>query len=191
MCLYCLLKSPQNDISGIIVGICFIAIWLAFTYFNCLNPILSSNKKQYARSLLFRSMEVVLQKSERPPWPLEHEDAKTYINHRYEVITRQPTGFNRRLLNFGLVYHLAYMGMNTSFLWQILWLSFALIYGVLSVTGTWISPISGLDESDLRSSLGAMGFGQYVSLFLLGLPLLAAWEAFIGKSGRLVCPLVP
>jgi hypothetical protein len=188
MCLYCLLKSPQKDFKGPVANICFITTWLAFTYFNCLNPILSSNKKQYARTFPFRSTEVVLQKSEWPPWPLEHEDAKNYINYRYKVITRRPTGFYRRLLNFGLVYHLAYMGMSTSFLWQLLWLSFAFIYGVLSVTATWISPTSSLDESGLRSSLGVMGFGQYVSLFLLGLPLLAAWEALIGKSGRLASP---
>jgi hypothetical protein len=63
-----------------------------------------------------------------------------------------------------------------SFMWQIVWLTFGLTYGIAQVVQVrWINlPL-------LDGSTNHMDFGQIVPLLLLTLPALAAGEAYCGK----------
>lgn len=67
--------------------------------------------------------------------------------------------------------------LERSFCWQILLLIFGNVYGIVWIyVNRWMyTPEGGVDGNE-----NAMGFGQYVALLLLALPLLAAREAYDG-----------
>ena len=68
--------------------------------------------------------------------------------------------------------------LEESFCWQILLLVFGNVYGIgwIYVNRWMFSPFAGVNGNET-----AMGFGQYVALLLLILPLLAAREAYDGQ----------
>lgn len=73
--------------------------------------------------------------------------------------------------------------LEESFCWQILLLVFGNVYGIgsISVNRWFFTPSGGVVGSE-----NAMGFGQYVALLLLILPLLAAKEAYDGQFSRIL-----
>lgn len=81
-----------------------------------------------------------------------------------------------------IIFHLL-PDLERSFCWQILLLVFGNVYGIASIYASrWkYTPSTGVDGSE-----NAMGFGQYVALLLLMLPLMAATEAYEGQFGEIL-----
>ena len=78
---------------------------------------------------------------------------------------------------FGLIILVLIPDLEESFCWQILLLVFGNVYGIgwIYLNRWGYTPDLGVDGNEQ-----AMGFGQYVALLLLILPLLAAKEAYDG-----------
>ncbi|CCF42903.1 hypothetical protein CH063_02949 [Colletotrichum higginsianum] len=75
------------------------------------------------------------------------------------------------LTQWPLVFKIWFESVSTSFLWDIMWLTFYFVFGV---AGLWKFYIyAHAEHAKMKPN-----FGQLVPLILVGLPFLAAWEAY-------------
>lgn len=86
-----------------------------------------------------------------------------------------------------------------SFLWEIVWLTFGNVYGLLRIVRTrWTNdqdsiandlPALDVLQGSVVGSENTINFGQMVPLLLLALPLFAAGEAYYGLCDPILCLL--
>ena len=176
--VYCFLGAPQTFIfTSDKFPTLVVSAWLIFTFTHRLNYLFSASDKRNLSSAAYNAIMSRLKQPTR-----DSETRKSFIEWRSNEIRTKKAGLFRKILNFALVFALASRAMRTSFLWELVWLSFALVYGLASVIESWVSLPSIGNNPGLKEEFGTLGFGQLVALFLLVLPILAAVQTYIGRA---------
>jgi hypothetical protein len=161
------------------LAVSFITVWLVFAFVNRIINICGEGQKISERSWVFEKLVHHLKLQPKEGWPtnlkvftkaVKHpiKDKKHTRGRKYEQILF----INIRLLIFFLT------DIMNSLAWEIMWLSFAFIYGL---TGTIVAWSNCYQPTNLGSCWGnvlQMGLGQMVPLVLLILPAFAFLESF-------------
>lgn len=174
--MYCAVSRPNlSDTAYLIPYLLPILIWLVAAYVNRLTPIYAEDRGDPSRSWLFHYMMLKVDPHYESTEPVEgHVEAI----RRIKKIKNEQGVLLRALIWYELFRH-AYLQLTGSFLWDLMWMSFALIYGISQLVVTWVQNSTQSDGNNAHF-LFDMGFGQIVSIILLLLPALAALEVLYG-----------
>lgn len=101
-------------------------------------------------------------------------EARTVSTLR-RISAQQFPSWTKRLLSSATICNFVYEEFLDSFLWQIIWLIFSNMYGLLQLLAARF-----LGAPKTNGNENEMGFGQLVALLLLALPALAVAEVYYG-----------
>jgi hypothetical protein len=172
--MYCALHPRKDDaLLGFLPNLLPAATWLVAAYINRLGAVYVKTPSDSSRSWAYYYAIIKADPNFVPPTRVDPQ-AKAIDKIR---LVREEPGRSHWILNWMELIRFAHVQLIGSFLWELIWVFFGLIYGISQLVVAWIQV-----ESQKKSSLFVMGFGQMVPIILLVLPVLTALEVFYGMS---------
>jgi hypothetical protein len=161
-----------------IVGVSFITIWLIFAFLNRIINICSEGQKFPERSWIFEKLVHRLK-----PQPKERAEGRPTNIKILTKATKKPTREEELVEGLFITLRLVFFFLNdimNSLAWEIMWISFAFMYGLSATILAWNSCDQPTDQGSCWGNVLQMGLGQMVPLLLLILPAFAFLESFSG-----------
>lgn len=174
MAMYCSLRPRSSYLATILIYLLPIITWLVAAYVNRLAAVSVKTRADPLRSWVYHYAILKADANFVPPVPV---DRRARAIDKIRAANDQPSRLKKSILNLFELVRFAYAELISSFLWELIWLLFGLVYAISQLGNTWRK-----FESPNKSSLFVMGFGQMVPIILLVLPVLAALEVYQGMS---------
>jgi len=170
--MYCV---DTNTRTVDILGVSFIAVWLVFAFFNRIVNVCGEEQKIPERSWIFERLVHHLK--------LQPKDRAGGWRTNLEVLTEATKKLTRRGVADRLLFDIHILiflikDMVNSLAWEIMWLSFAYVYGLTRTITIWTGCGQPTDLGSCWGNVLQMGLGQIVPLVLLILPAFAFLESF-------------
>jgi hypothetical protein len=148
-----------------------IVVWLIFAYVNRIEALFDQGRGKGSESWAIKYFTKKFN-----PELLDEDDHQRAIKRISKLSELQHSPVERHFLTGLALTIFANAQLRSSFLWEIIWIHFAFIYGITNLALIWMTPFFAASYSGITT----IGFGQLISILLLILPFLNVAEVYYG-----------
>ena len=171
----CRLDKLSLPVTKSIESLCMILVLMYVVIIN----VYKSLQFCFGRRSPYSSATAILEHTLRGQNDRSPSRQDYYSQRLNKSTSAHPQSVITTLRAYLLTFNFAYLQLQDSFLWQLLWLLFNNLYGVRQIY--WARSYVGhrISRPEVNNE-DELGFGQLLALLLLALPVLAAVEAYQG-----------